>query len=126
MAKIFSAPKGFKAPEFKDYIDMDNSVQEYIKAQESYVSEIKKAIRNAYRAQCPEAGKEIQFPVGDGKACYVVAKLKPVELVWIDGGDNYHFEYANRLTASDVRKEIKKVEGLRSIFSKKNKEKADA
>lgn len=70
-----------------------------------------------------EAGKEIRFPVGDGYARYIVAKLKPVVLIHI--GDAWHFEYANHLTASDVRKEIKKVEGLRAIFGSKKGSKKD-
>lgn len=120
MAKIFSPPEGFDPPQ----LNTDN-IRGYFDECEEFVESLKKAIKESYGPQCPEAGKEIRFPVGDGYARYIVARLKPVELIHVPVGDCWHFEYVNRLTASDVRKEIKKVEGLRALFgSKKNKETA--
>lgn len=121
MAKIFSPPKGFEPPEFKRPTDGNyhQAVQDYHKLEQNYVKSIKRAIRESYKPICPEAGKEIRFQVGDGYAVYVVARLKPVELVHVDAGDAWHFPYVHRLTASDVREEIRKQESIRKLFRKK-------
>jgi hypothetical protein len=41
-----------------------------------------------------------------------------VELIHLDIYDGYNFQYANRLTATDVRNEIKRNEALAKLFSR--------
>lgn len=115
MAKIYSPPEGFEAPE----LDIKGDVQDYFKACDDYVKRLQESVRASYGSVCPEAGEIIAFPVADGKARYVVARLKPVELIHIDTGDAYHFEYVHRLTAKDVREEIRKVKALDALFSRR-------
>jgi hypothetical protein len=62
------------------------------------------------------AGEIIRFPVADGYAEYVVLSLKPVKLIHLPLADAYHFQYANRLTAIDVREEIKKSKAIAKLF----------
>jgi len=118
MAKIYLAPKNLTPPDIKDYSLIDKAgINNYYEACKNYVDILKKTIKTSYSSVCPEAGEEIRFPVADGYACYVVVRLKPVELIHIDTGDGWHFQYANRLTASDIRKEIKKIKNIRKLFS---------
>lgn len=120
MAKIFLAPKELKSPKIKDYIKANN-ISQYLKDCKEHLDRLCKALHESYKDVCPEAGKVIKFPEGDGYAVYVVARLKPVELVWVDMGDAWQFKYAHRLTASDVREEIRRDESLRKLFSSKKK-----
>lgn len=114
MAKIFSPPGGFDPPE----LSHDN-IKGYFEECEKYVERLKAAMKESYGNVCPEAGEEIRFPVGDGYARYIVARLKPVELVHVPIGDAWHFQYVHRLTAKDIREEVKKVKGLKGLFAKK-------
>lgn len=123
MARIFSPPKGFEPPEFKHPEDGNykDAVRRYHECCNKYVEAIKRSMRDSYRDVCPEAGKEIRFQVADGYAVYVVAGLKPVELVHVDVEDAYQFPYVHRLTASDIKKEIKKIEDIKKLFRRKKK-----
>ena len=119
MAKIFDPPEGFNPPDIRSYVgsrSYKDNINDYFKACENYVKSIKKFARDAHRDVCPEAGEEIRFPVGDGYAQYIVARLKPVELIHVDSGDDWHFQYAHRLTASDVREEIRHNKAMNNLF----------
>lgn len=117
MNKIFKAPKGFNAPNISKY---QNNFNQYWKDCEKYVGSIKKALKDNYRSTCKEAGEEITFPVGDGKARYIVATLKPVQLIHVDTGDAWHYQYIHRLTAADIRNEIKSQKAFNKLFSKRS------
>jgi len=112
MAKIYSGVEGIPVPEFK----ADGEYQDYDKRCDDYITSIKMQARRS-NPSCPEAGEVIYFPVGDGNAQYVVMSLKPVTLVHLAIGDAWHFQYANRLTAADVRREISRRAALNRIFS---------
>jgi hypothetical protein len=118
MAKIFLAPKGIDPPKIESYIKT-NSINEYFKACDEYVKQLSRALKLIYGHVCKEAGETISFPVADGRAIYVVARLKPVELVWVESGDAWQFQYAHRLTATDVREEIRKTRSLKALFKTK-------
>jgi len=114
MAKVYSGVDGIKAPEFMQDFD------KYEKACDEYVEAVK-ACAKKNNPTCPEAGEEIYFPVADGNARYIVYNLKPVELIHLHVMDAWHFQYANRLTAKDVRNEIGRQQALAEIFGgKKN------
>ena len=51
-------------------------------------------------------GEIISFPVADSSAEYMVAALKPIQLVHIPLWDAWHYEYAHRLTAKDIKEKI--------------------
>ena len=114
MGTIYKAPKGFIAPDIRKY---QNNFNKYWKDCEKYVSGIKKAIKKGYGQTCPEAGEEVTFPVADGKARYIVATLRPVRLIHVDTGDAWHYQYIHRLTATDIRKEIKNQKAFNKLFS---------
>jgi len=122
MGKIFNPPKGYTPPDIGPYAKR-NRIDQYFKDCEKYVDRLKATFKKAYGSVCPEAGEEIQFPVGDGYARYIVARLKPVELVWVNVGDAWHYQYVHRLTAADIREELRSEKAMRKLFSDSRKKK---
>lgn len=111
MAKIYSPPEGFDPPQW----DPKLSHKENDKAEDEYMEKLKAWAKKHGKGKT--AGEMIYFPVADGKAVYMVFSLKPVTLIHVPVGDAWHFQYAHRLTASDVRKEIEGAKTLRGIFA---------
>jgi hypothetical protein len=120
MGTIYNAPEGFDPPDIQKYSKAGN-FDKYFKDCEKYVKNLKKTIKKGYGKACPEAGEEIHFPVGDGAARYIVATLKPVRLIHLAVGDAWQYQYAHRLTASDIRKEIKQDKEWKRIWASKKK-----
>lgn len=60
--------------------------------------------------------------VADSYAVYIVASMKPLELVHIPIMDAWEFQYANRLTAKDVKEKIRSEKALQALFAKKKEE----
>ena len=117
MAKIFDAPEDIKQPE----LDFRN-ISKYNKECEEYKQKLKDKLRNWYNPQGGEnVGEIIRFPAADGYAEYMVANMKPVELVHIPLGDAWTFQYANLLKAKDVQAEIDKEKAIKKLFSDKKK-----
>lgn len=115
MGKVYSPPEGFSPPDITDFIKPGKfQTQEYHEACDKYMRDIKDWAKK--ESPDSEAGKMISFPVADGKALYIVFSLKPVTLIHVNTGDAYQYQYAHRLTASDIRKEIKRTEFLTDIF----------
>jgi hypothetical protein len=110
MGKIYAPPEEFKLPK----VISGGDIQEYFKKCEEYAQNIKDWAKE--NGDCPEAGKEIRFPVADGYARYVVYSLKPVKLIHLNVGDAWQYQYAHRLTAADIRKEVKKIKGGMKLF----------
>jgi len=114
MATIYAAPEEIKVPK----MDFAN-VQQWKKDEEKYIEELK-----AFCEECNSGGKNvgeiIRFPVADGHAEYMVASMKPVELIHIPLGDCWDFQYAHRLTAKDVQEKIDQQKRLAQLFSKKS------
>lgn len=114
MAKVYSHIEGFReVPVYEKYESFDEYLQECTIWEKELISILKN------NSQCPEAGEIIQFPVADGYARYAVYTLKPVQIVHIPIGDAWHFEYANKLTATDIRKKIRQTHAMKKLFSKK-------
>ncbi len=112
MGTIYSNVEGITTPEIGT--DWDK----YSEREEAYVTAVKKWAKNN-NPLCKQAGEEISFPVADGRARYIVLSLKPVELVHLAVGDAWQFQYANRLTATDIRAEIKRRTALNKLFKVK-------
>jgi len=110
MAKIYSAPEEIVQPEmdFSDLVKYRRDEQAYIESLSDWVKK-----RNP-NGEC--IGEIVNFPVADGHASYMVASLKPVELIHIPLGDAWNFQYANRLTAKDVREKISNAKRLAELF----------
>jgi len=115
MGKIYSGIEEIKKPDASiDNYDFDK----YNKSCDDYVTQIKEWCKREC-PECAEAGEEIHFGVADGRARYVVLNLKPVELIHLDIMDGYNYQYVHRLTAKDVRAELKRNRAIEEIFSKR-------
>jgi len=114
MAQIFDAPEDIKVPEL-DFSD----IQKYNDDCDRFKSELKTfCIDRAEKAGVTDEnfGEIIRFPVADGYAEYMVAALKPVQLIHIPIWDAWHFQYANRLTKKDVLEKIQQKKSLEKLF----------
>lgn len=100
MAKIFSAPKEVKLPE-----TTFQNVSEWQKLESKYIADLKEHLQSlGYKDKY--TGEVIRFPAADGYAQYMVASTKPVMLIHLELGDAWCFQYAERLTAKDIKDKI--------------------
>ena len=111
MVKIFSAPAELKVPQL-DFGDTNA----YEPAWEKYEADLKAFCIK--RNPSEYVGGIIRFQVADGYAEYMVASMKPVQLIHLEYLDGYHFEYANRLTAKDIKEKIGQQKAMEKLFAK--------
>jgi len=110
MAAILDKVQGIPVPKFKT----GEPFEQYRAREEKYIEDVKAyAARRGYG---PERGELISFPVGDGKALYVVLSTRPLVLILITTGDSYRAQFDNRMTLTDVRRAIRVAKTLTSIF----------
>jgi len=113
MATIYSGPAEIAIPK------LDFSNIEAWKADEArYIDEMKKFCKER-NSQQEHVGEIIRFPVADGYACYMVAAISPVQLIHLEIGDAWNFQYAKNLTKKDVLAEIKKEKAIKELFGRK-------
>lgn len=112
MAKIYAGIRGIEAPKFNW-----NDLKEYARQCEEYVEALRTAVRN--ENSDPIVGEVISFQVADGYAKYLVASLKPVELIHLPFDDEYQFEYAHLLTVKEIKALVKQQEAMKKFFAKK-------
>ena len=112
MAKVYTAPDDFKTPSLSF-----SKINEYQPAWDKYEADLKAWCIK--RNPSEHVGEIISFPVADGSALYMVAALKPVELIHLEYLDGYSFQYANRLKASDITEKIEQGKRLNRIFGSK-------
>lgn len=112
MAKVYTAPDDFKTPSLNF-----SKINEYQPAWEKYEADLKAWCLK--RNPSEHVGEIISFPVADGSALYMVAALKPVELIHLEYLDGYSFQYAHRLKASDIKEKIAHRKSIAKIFGRK-------
>jgi hypothetical protein len=111
MAEVYLAPKSIKVPE----LDFRN-INGYEKACDNYKAELKAMLQK--RNNEKNVGEIIRFPVADSYAEYMVASMKPVELIHLPLGDAWDFQYAHLLTAKEVQEKIDQQKALERLFKK--------
>lgn len=110
MAKIFKQPSAVKSPSYSNW-----NREEMRKEEERYENDLRDFLtKNGCKGK--NFGKTISFPVADGYASYMVASMRPLELIHMEIGDCYHFKYAHLLNAKEVQAKIDKQEKMRKIF----------
>lgn len=112
MATIYSPPKSIALPElnFKE-------VGKYQKDCENYINELRELVKR--RNNDKYVGEILRFPVADSYAEYMVASLKPVELIHIPLWDAWEFGYAHLLTAKQIKEDLERQKKLAEIFGGK-------
>ena len=113
MAKIYSAPKVLEIPT----IDFSNyNVEEQEKKENEYIEKLSFLLKR--RKSEKHVGEVLNFPHADGYAMYMVAGIKPVELVHLELGDAWHLPHIERLTAKDITLKIEQQQALEKLFNK--------
>lgn len=112
MAQIFNPPDVIKLPSL-DF----SKIAQYKEDSKKYIENLQAFLKR--RKNGKNVGEIIRFPVADGYAEYMVASMRPLELVHIPLGDAWNFEYAHRLTAKDVQEKIDQQKALEELFNKK-------
>lgn len=115
MAKIFGVPKEIKIPKLKF---SNFNLKDYNDSLNNFVTELQNHIKKMGYVEV-HSGETIRFPIADGHAEYMVLSTKPVMLIHLPIGDAWEFEYANRLTKSDIVKKIKQQKAISKFFNKK-------
>ena len=114
MAKIFNPPACIEAPK----ISFSN-IQGYREACKKFEEDLKQwCIDRAAKAGITDENicEIIRFPVADGNAEYMVASLKPVQLIHLPLWDAWEFSYAHRLTKKDIVEKIQQQNNLKKLF----------
>jgi hypothetical protein len=111
MATVYSAPSSIEVPssDFKN-------INGYEKACEKYKADLKAMLQK--RNKDKNVGEIIRFPVADSYAEYMVASMKPVELVHLPLWDAWNFQYAHLMTAKEVQGQIDNQKALEKLFKK--------
>jgi hypothetical protein len=118
MTKIYKAPSEIKLPEF-NWRDLKASRE----AERKYEQDLKDwCVNRCTKTNKPttDVGEIIGFPVADGYARYMVASMKPLELIHIELDDAWSFEYVDKLNAKDVKQKIESAKAMAKIFSNPN------
>ena len=115
---IFTPPSSITVPNLViSRSDINKSLVDYRKAEEKFVDDLRNFV--IQRKKGKYIGKVVKFPVADGYARYMVASVKPLELVWMPLDDEYQFQYIDRLNWSDIKEKVEQQEALNKMFSKK-------
>ncbi len=115
MATIYNSPEEIKVPEF-NWQDLEA----YRKSEEKFLENLKAFLKRRNKGK--NVGEIIKFPAADGYALYMVASMRPAELVHIPLGDAWHFQYAHLLTAKEIQDKIDQEKAMEELFAKhKNK-----
>jgi hypothetical protein len=111
MAKVYTLPEGFEAPEF-NWEDIDK----YNKDCAEHTERIKKwcVDRNPNQSN---VGVVIKFPVADGYAEYMVAATKPVQLIHLPYWDAWQSETADLMTAKAIQDKVDQQVAMAKLFA---------
>lgn len=113
MAKVFSLPEGFVAPElnWKDIPQYEKECADLIEKLKKWCIERNPEQKNV--------GEIIKFPVADGYAEYMVGATKPVQLIHLPFWDAYQSETASLMTAKAIQQKIDQTIAMAKFFGPK-------
>lgn len=116
MAEVFNPPANIPVPEL-NFSDID----EYNKACDKFEADLKEfCIDRAKKsgADTKYIGDVIKLPYADSYAIYMVASLKPVQLIHIPIWDAWDCFLAKRLTKKDIVDMIESQKKLKELFGR--------
>jgi hypothetical protein len=115
-AQIYAAPSHIKVPNFNW-----EDINQYEKDCDKFKADLKEFCVNRCKAAGQSTlhiGEVIKFPVADGYAEYLVASLKPIQLIHIPIWDAWEFQYAKNLTKKDIIEKIEQQKSLDKLFGR--------
>jgi hypothetical protein len=107
MATIYSIPDSVKAPKL-DFNDIDAWQED----EKRFINEMVAFVKDYHPEGGEHVGKTIKFPAADSYAVYMVASMKPLQLVHLPVGDAWQYPMAHRLKRKDVELMIQQQESL--------------
>ena len=114
-AKIYSAPKEIEEPKW-DFKNFD--YKKHQAKEDKYLKDLKQFLKErGYTGK--NVGKVIKFPVADGHALYMVMSMKPVQLIHLELGDAWSFQYIHLMTAKEVQQKIDQEIAINKLFGGK-------
>ena len=108
MAEIYRAPDYIKRPSFDD--DWQKDEERYLKEVTDFCLTRKKG---------KNVGETIRFPAADGYAVYMVASMRPLELIHLETMDAYTFQYVHLMTAKEVNEQIANQKAMEKLIPKR-------
>lgn len=119
MATIFKAPESIKVPSFSNfYKDGKYDREAHDKAEKNYLAELKAMLLKRHNGK--NVGEVVQFPCADSYAQYMVANMRPLELVHLPLGDAWDFPYIQNMKAKDIQDKIDQQKALEKLLKKGN------
>ena len=112
MAKVFTLPKGFEAPELNW-----EDIEQYDKDCAELIERLRETFKE--RNNNKNVGEIIKFQVADGYAEYMVAATKPVELIHLPFWDAWQSETAELMTAKAIQDKIDQKIAMAKLFAPK-------
>lgn len=115
--------KIYQSPIDEPVLDWKNP-NAYAKEEEKFKAELKEYLQVRNKTG-KNVGEVIRFQVADGYAEYMVASMRPLELVHLNLLDGYNFQHIDLMTAKAVQEKIDQQKALDKLFSdnKNNKSK---
>lgn len=113
MATAYAPPENFPAPPSWDF---DTPMDDNLKAEQDWIAALALEARRTNPGDL--VGEVIHFPVADGRACYMIWKHKPFQLVWLPLGDAWTADSVliRGLRLSDARERIEGDRRMAEIF----------
>ena len=111
MATIYAAPEHIKAPQY-DW----SKVSDWAEKNEKYIQELKEFCEENNTGG-KNVGEVVRFPHADSTADYMVASMRPLELIHLETGDAWHYPYIQNMKAKDIQEKINQQKSLRKLFS---------
>ena len=112
-AEIFNPPSEIKVPKL-DFANYNRKT--HSEANDKFLDELSTFLKeNGGKGK--NIGEIIAFPVGDGAARYMVASMRPLQLVHIPLDDAWNFPQAHLLTAKEVNSMIESDKAMAKLFS---------
>jgi len=120
MATVYAIPEGSpEPPDLGDFFGPGKPGHEaYFAALRGWEDAIADVARAFYPVGGDLQGYVYRYPVADGKASYLVARTRPLELWWLDEGDGYSLPepHLRGLRVTDLRQAQKRDTKLAAIF----------
>jgi hypothetical protein len=121
MAKIFAPPASIESPPSIEKfmsIGANFDLQGLEDAEEAWIKKLREwCIKNG---SGQFAGEIVRYGVADGYAQYMVYKMRPLSLIHLPTRDGYHFDYADRWNATDIKQMVARQKAMAKLFGHKS------